>query len=87
MQVVVEVAAVLPGVAVEDRLALGCDADHAHHRAQRERDAIGHVHGVAVDAEDLRHRRLHVVDQLADAGDQRREPALGRPHGEQLDDE
>jgi len=41
---------------------------------------VGHVHGVAFDAEDLRYRRLDLVDQLADAGDQRRESALGRTH-------
>ena len=74
-------------VPVADRVAARCDADHAHHRAQREGDALVHVHGVAVDAENLRQRCVHLVDQLPDAGDQRGEAALGRPNLQQLHDE
>ena len=87
VQMIVEVAAVLARVAVRHRLAAGRAADHADHRAKRERDAVGHVDRVALDAEDLCERRADLLDQLAHPGDERREAPLVRPHLEELDDE
>ena len=87
VQMVVEVPAVLAGVAVRQRLAAGRAADHSDHRAKWERDAVGHVDRVALDAEDLCERRADLLDQLAHPGDEGREASLVRSHLEELDDE
>ncbi len=76
-----------PCEAVGEGLPVGRHADHAHHRPQREGDAVVHVHGVALDAKDLRQRRLHLIDQLPDAGDERCKAAFLRPDLEQLHDQ
>ena len=68
-------------------LAVGGDADHADHRPEREADPVVHPDRLLVDVEDVRHRRSHVVDQLSELRDDRREAARAGPNLEQLDDE
>ena len=85
--VVVEVAAVPAGEPVRELLAAGRDADDADHRHRRERDAVVHLHDPVLHLEQPRQRRLHLVDQLAEAGDERRDAPLDRAHVEDLGDE
>ena len=87
VQVVVEVPAVPPGEPVRERLAVGRDADDADHRPGREADAVVHADLAVAHLEDPRDRRLHLLDQLPEAGDQRRDAPLDRPHVEELHDE
>jgi hypothetical protein len=84
---VVEVAAVPAGPAVRDLLAVGGDADHADHRAEREADPVVHPDRLLVDVEDVGHGGLHCVDQLSELGDDRREATRAGTDLEQLDDQ
>ena len=75
VQVVVEVAAVLAGEAVEDRRrSVATPITPTIGRSGKEMRSFMWI-GVAVDPEDLGQRRLDLVDQLPDARDQRREAA------------
>ena len=84
MPVVVEVAAVLARLPGRERLAAGRNADDADHRVGRERDPVVHLHDPVAHLEHLRHRRLHQPAQLPEAGNQRRDAPLDRPHVEDL---
>src|SRR5919197_3639369 len=65
----------------------GRDADDADHRPRAKSDPVRHHDLVAIDSEDVGLRRLDLVDQLAEAGDDRRPPLLDRVDGQELDDE
>ena len=87
VQVVVEVAAVLPGEPVRELLAVGRDADDADHRLRREAHAVVHPDLAVAHVEEPRQRRLHLLDQLAEARDERRDAPFDRAHVEDLGDE
>ena len=84
--VVVEVAAVRAREAVRQLLAVGRDADDADHRLRGEAHAVVHLDLAVAHLEEPRQRRLHLLDQLAEAGDERRDAPLDRAHVEDLDD-
>src|SRR4029077_2345025 len=85
--VVVWVPAVPRGEAGGEGLTAGRDADDADHRPRWEGDAVVHPDLAVTHLEHPRQRRLHLVDQLPEAGDQRRDPPLDRPDVEDLGDE
>ena len=85
--VIVEVPAVLPGLSGGERLAAGRDPDDADHRLRRERHALVHPHHPVAHLEQPGQRRLHQMVELPEAGDQRRDAPLDRPHVEDLRDE
>jgi hypothetical protein len=87
VEVVVEIAAVAPREAVRQGLAVGGESDDADHRLRREAHAVVHLDPAVLDPEHPRHRRLDVLDQLAETRDQARETELDRPHVEDLRDE
>ena len=84
VQVVVEIPAVPAGEPVRELLAVGRHADDADHRPGGERDAVVHPDLAVAHVEQPRERGLHLVDQLAEAGDQRRHAPLDRAHVEDL---
>jgi hypothetical protein len=73
--------------AVREVVAVGRDADDADHRLRREAHAVVHPDLAVADVEEACQRLLHVVDQLPEAGDERRDAPLDRPHVEDLGDE
>src|SRR2546421_8056845 len=87
VQVVVQIAAVAAGEAVRERVAVGRDPDDADHRPRREADAVGHPDHAVLDPEEPRERRAHLVDQLPEARDERRDAPLDRLHLEDLGDQ
>src|SRR5207237_4756876 len=68
VQVVVEVAAVTAGEAVRERVAVGRDADDAHHRPRREADPVVHADHPGLYAEKPRQRRAPLAHDLAERG-------------------
>jgi hypothetical protein len=87
VHVVVEVAAVLSGQCVRQRLALGRHSDDADHRPDREADALVHLDRAVAHLEDLRHRSLHLLVQLPVARNQSGDTPIDRLHLEELDGE
>ena len=87
VEMVVEIAAVPAGEPVRERLAVGRDADDADHRAGRKRDALVLPDHPVLHLEQAGERRLHLLDQLPEAGDERCDAPLDRTHVEDLDDE
>src|SRR5205807_1947042 len=87
VQVIVEVAAVHPGEPVGELLAAGRHADDAHHRPSRERDALVLADEPVLHLEHPGQRLLHLVDELAEAGDERGDAPFDGTHVEDLRDE
>ena len=87
VEVVVEIAAVAAGEPVRQRLAVRGDPDHADHRPGGEADALVHLDPPVLDAEHARDRRLDLLDQLSEAGDQAGEAHLDRPDVQDLRDQ
>jgi hypothetical protein len=85
--VVVEVAAVATSEPVRERHAIGRDPDDTDHRLRGKRDPVVHADLAVAHLEHPRDRRLHLLDQLPESGDQGRHPPLDRPHVEDLRDE
>jgi hypothetical protein len=67
--------------------SVGRYPDDADHRPGREPNPFVHLDPAVLDLEQARQRRLHLVDQLAEAGDERGDAPVDRADIEDVDDE
>jgi len=72
------------GESVRELLAVGRHTDDPDHRHRGEGDPVVHLHDPVAHFEEPGQRRLHLLDELAEAGDERRDAPLDRAHVEDL---